>query len=75
MLAWAWCINELKVKAAFKAKTGLDIDEKDFPTLVKARTTGADIAVHKVNFLDIVNGISFTQDERDKASCKIILTT
>lgn len=74
LLAWANCINPQKVKDAFKAKAGLDITENDFPRLVKAHVAGADIAVHNVSFLDIVKGISFTQAERNKPSCEVILT-
>lgn len=75
LIAWAWCINPEKVKAAFKAQTGLDIDDKDFATLVKASASGADFAVHKVKFIDVVNSIYFTPEERNQASCKILLTT
>lgn len=74
LLPWAWCINEDKVKAAFKDQAGLDITETDMVTLVKANLSGNDVKVHRVNFKDLIKGIRFTQEERDNASCKIMLT-
>lgn len=73
-LAMAWCQNPDKVKAAFKAQAGLDIDADDFPTLAKGHTSGNDVKVYKVDFMQLIRGINFTQAERDNASCKIILT-
>lgn len=73
LLTWAWCINEQKVKAAFKAKTGLDIEQKNLVTLVKANMLGNDIKKYRVNFKDIVTGIRFTNEEYQKSECKVNL--
>lgn len=74
IITWAWCINEDKVKAAFKSAAGLDVSDNDLITLSRAHQLGNDVKVYKVNFLDVVKGIKFTQVERDNASCKVILT-
>lgn len=74
LLAWAWCINEEKVKAAFKSAAAMDIDDSDLPVLIKANIQGTDVKIHKVNFKDLVKRIRFTQAERDNASCKVMLT-
>lgn len=74
LLSWGFCINPDKVKAAFKAKAGLDIADGDLLTLVKAHQLGNDLKVHKVNFLDVIRNVQFTQAERDTASCKVMLT-
>lgn len=76
LLSWAWCINPEKVKAEFKAKTGLDIADNNLVTIVKAHKLGNDVKVYKVNFLDLIKGITtFTDEERKNAECKIMLTT
>lgn len=74
LLAWAWCINEDKVKAAFKQQSDLDIDSNDFVTLVKGHESGNDVKVHGVDFMKLITDLKFTQDEMEKASCKTILT-
>ena len=74
ILSWAFCINEDKVKQAFKSAAGLDISEDDILTLAVANQNGSDVKVHNVNFVDIVKGIRFTQAERETASCKVMLT-
>lgn len=74
LLSWGFCINPDKVKAAFKEKAGLDISDDDLITLVRANQLKNDVKVYKVNFLDIIRNVKFTQAERDNASCKVMLT-
>ena len=69
LLSWAWCINSVKVQEAFKSKAGLEISESEFPMIAKIHQNGNDVKGYKVNFLDVVNKINFTQAERDNASC------
>lgn len=69
LLSWAWCVNENKVKAAFKSNTGMDISDADFVNLAKVHKLGNDVKGYKVNFLDLLNSIIFTQAERNNASC------
>lgn len=69
LLSWAWCINQNKVKAIFKAKAGLEISESELPQIAKIHNNGNDVKGYNVNFLDIINGIYFTQAERNNASC------
>ena len=71
LLALAWCQNSDKVKAAFKAKTGLTISQSELAVLAKAHSSGNDLKLYGVNFLDVLSGIKFTQSERDKATCTI----
>lgn len=71
LLALAWCQNSEKVQKAFKSRTGMDINSEDLIVLVQANSKGADIEKYKVNFKDIVKGIKFTQEERNKAVCTI----
>lgn len=72
IIAWGWCINNAKVKAAFKA-IGMDVDADDFPTLVEAHAAGTDVKAYGVDFLKLVTNIDFTQEEMEKASCSTIL--
>lgn len=69
LLSWAYCINPDKVKAVFKASTGLDISESELANLAKAHANGNDIKGYGVNFLTVINGIYFTHAERSNASC------
>lgn len=69
LLSWAYCINPQKVKNAFKEKTGLEISENEFPSLLKTHNNGNDVKGYKVNFLTLLNDINFTHAERANASC------
>lgn len=69
LLSWAYCINPDKVKFAFKSSTGLDISESEFANLAKIHANGNDVKGYGVNFLNVINGISFTHAERSNASC------
>lgn len=73
LISWAWCINPQKVKDAFKAKTGMDIEQKNLVTLVKANLLGNDIKKYRINFKDIVTGIRFTDAEYKKSECSVNL--
>lgn len=73
-LLLGWCMNEDKVKAAFKSKTGLNVDQNDLGILIKAHKNGSDFKQYKVSFLDVINAITFTQLERDNSSCKYMVT-
>jgi hypothetical protein len=73
LLMWAWCINAQKVVDAFKARTGLDITENDFPRLVKAHAAGADKAIHNISFMEVLDDLQFTEAEKKKSNCNTSL--
>lgn len=71
MLALAWCQNSEKVQKAFKDRIGMDVNSSELIILAQANRTGADVQKYNVSFKDIVKGIKFTQEERNKAVCTI----
>lgn len=74
LLVWAFCINAQKVKDAFKAIIKEDIDESKLNQLIKVHNDGNDVREYKINFLHFLNGIHFTTDEINQASCTYKLT-
>lgn len=75
LIVWAWCINQNKVKQAFKDAINEDITESSLPDIIKVHNDGNDVKQYKINFYHLVRSIKFTPDEINKASCNYKLTT